>query len=379
MSWRLDNRRRWILLGLAVLALLLQALLDATRAPMRQRDYALKLAAAERAGEAYRVLQEHRKLDFAEVDLLNDPAGTGLIGPEFSQITNAQGNLESKLTGLNPNWAAVIVGYFRQVGLEPGDPVAVAVSGSFPGLNIGLYAAIEAMRLRPVVITSVGASMWGANDPGYTWLDMERVLFDAGVFTTRSGLASFGGGDDMGRGLSPTGRQLILEAAARNGVPMLESDNIEQAIARRMAFYEEESRGRAYRCYVNVGGGVASLGSSNNRPALPSGLSFELGPHNWSRKGTLVLFAERGVPVLHLLRVQGLAREHGLPLSPDVLPIPGEGEIFIKTMYRFPLALLALVVYCGLCVAILAPELSRGIFDKLPRRTPRTPGAEGTS
>ena len=52
MSWRLDSRRKWILLGLAVLALLLQALLDATRAPIRQRDYELKLTAAERAAEA---------------------------------------------------------------------------------------------------------------------------------------------------------------------------------------------------------------------------------------------------------------------------------------------------------------------------------------
>jgi len=370
LSWRLDNRRKWILLGLAVLALLLQSLLDATRAPMRQRDYELKLQAAEYAAEAYRVLQEHRQLDFAEVDLLNDPAGTGLIGPEFSQITNAQGNLESKLTSLNPNWAGVVVEEFRRAGLQQGDPVAVAISGSFPGLNIALFGALEAMRLRPVVITSVGASMWGANDPDFTWLDMEQVLFDAGVFTTRSSLASYGGGDDMGRGLSPTGRSFIEMAAERNGVPLMQSENIEDAITLRMAFYEEQSRGRAYRCYVNVGGGLASLGSGNNRPALPSGLTFDLGPHNWSRKGTLVLFSERGVPVVHLLRVQTLARDNGLPISPDYLALPGEGDVFVKNMYRFPLALVVFLVYAGLCVLILAPEVSRGLFDKIPRRQP---------
>ena len=213
MSWRLDNRRKWILLGLAALALLLQALLDATRAPVRQSDYDLKLAAAERAAEAFAVLRTHRQLNDAQLDLLNDPAGTGLIGPEFSQITNAQGNLEAKLTSLNPNWTGVLVDYFRRAGLEPGDPVAVAVSGSFPGLNIALFAAMETLRLRPVVVTSIVASMWGANDPAFTWLDMESVLFEAGVFTTRSSLASFGGGNDMGRGLSPDGRRLIVEAA----------------------------------------------------------------------------------------------------------------------------------------------------------------------
>lgn len=374
MGWRLDNRRKWILLGLAALALLLQFLLDSTRAPVRQRDYDLKLAAAERAAEAYRVLGSYRRLDGADVDLLNDPAGTGLIGPEFSQITNAQGSLDAKLTSLNPNWAGVLVDYFRQAGLKQGDPIAVAMSGSFPGLNIAVYAAIEAMRLRPVVITSVGASMWGANDPSFTWLDMERELYDRGVFTSRSGLASFGGGDDMGRGLSPTGRRHIQDAAARCTVPLMESANIERAIAQRMAFYEEQARGRAYRCYLNIGGGVASLGSSNNKPALTSGLSFELGPHNWSRKGTLILYAERGVPVVHLLRILSLARENGLPIAPDYLALPGEGDVFVKTMYRFPLAVAVLVVYCVLCVAVLAPEVSRGLFDRIPqRRTGRTP------
>jgi poly-gamma-glutamate system protein len=364
----LDNRRKWLLLGLAALALALQALLDATRAPVRQSDYALKLEAAELAAEAFTVLRDHRRLDEGEVDLLNDPAGTGLIGPEFSQITNAQGSLEAKLTSLNPNWAAVMVSQFRSAGLQQGDPVAVALSGSFPGLNIALYAAMETLRLRPVVVTSVGASMWGANNPDFTWLDMETVLYDAGVFTTRSALASYGGGNDMGRGLSPTGRRMIEEAAGRNGVPLLEVDNIEQSIVRRMAFYAREGRGRAYGCYVNIGGGVASLGSSQNRPLFDSGLNMELGQHNWPRKGTMVLFAEKGVPVIHFLRVVSLAQDYGLPASPDYLPLPGEGEIFVKTMYRFPLALGVLVFYCALCTMVLAPEVRRGLFDMLPGR-----------
>jgi len=370
LSWRLDNRRKWILLGLAVLALGLQALLDATRAPRRQADYALKLEAAERAAEAFRVLREHRQLVDAEVDLLNDPAATGLVGPEFSQITNAHGNLESKLTSLNPNWAAVLVKDFRDAGLDAGDPVAVAMSGSFPGLNIAVYAALEAMRLRPVVVTSVGASMWGANDPGFTWLDMESVLFDAGVFTTRTVLASHGGADDMGRGLSPEGRRLIEAAAERNGVPLLASANIEDAIAKRMAFYAEAARGRAYRAFVNVGGGVAALGSGNNKPALASGLTVTLPAHNWSRKGAMILFGEKGIPVIHLLRVQQLARENGLPLAPDYLPAAGEGEIFVRTMYRLPLVLGVLVLYCSLCVLILAPEIRRGLFDRIGSRPP---------
>ncbi len=353
---------------LAVVALLMQMVLDMTRTPTQQRDFDLKLDAAQRAEKAFAAVRQSRGLENASLDLVNDPAGTGLIGPEISPITNATGNLDAKLTSLNPNFAAVIVQYFRQAGLKPGDPIAVAVSGSFPGMNIAVFAAAEAMDLRPVVITSVGASNWGANSPDFTWLDMETLFFDKGIFHTRSLAATFGGGDDMGRGLSPHGRQLVQASIERNDVPFLESDNIEKAIEGRMTFYEKASRGRPYRLYVNVGGGVASLGSSHNKSLLPAGINFDLGAHNWPRKGSLILFSEKGVPVVHLLRITSLAREYGLPVAPDFQPQPGEGEVFVRDMYRWPLAAGFLVIYCLACVLILAPEIRRGLFDKLGRR-----------
>lgn len=358
---------------LAVAALLMQMTLDMTRTPTRQWDYDLKLEAATQAERAFAAVREHRGLEGATLDLVNDPAGTGLVGPEISPITNATGDLEAKLTSLNPNFAAVLVQYFRQAGLKPGDPVAVAISGSFPGMNICLLAAMETMDLRPVVITSVGASNWGANSPEFTWLDMEALFFDKGIFHTRSTAATYGGGNDMGRGLSPTGRQLLHDSITRNDVPFIDSKNIEDAIAKRMTFYESESRGRPYSLYVNVGGGVASVGSSHNKTLLKAGLSFDLGAHNWPRKGTLVLFSEKGVPVVHLLRIISQARQFGLPIAPDFQPQPGEGEIFIKEMYRWPLAAAFLVIYCLGCVLILAPEIRRGLFDRLGRK--RSTGA----
>ena len=365
----MDNRRRFILLLLAVCALLMQMVLDLTRTPTRQWDFDLKLEAATQAERAFAAVREHRGLVGASLDLVNDPAGTGLIGPEISLITNAAGDLNAKLTSLNPNFAAVLVQYFRQAGLRPGDPVAVAVSGSFPGMNICLYAAMETMALRPVVVTSLGASNWGANSPEFTWLDMESLFYDRGIFHTRSQAASFGGGNDMGRGMSPAGRRLLQENIEKNGIPFLESENIEDAITRRMTLYEDAAKGRSYSLYVNVGGGVASIGNSHNKTLLPAGLSFNLKAHNWPRKGTLILFADKGVPVVHLLRINSLARLHGLPLSPDFQPQPGEGEVFLREMYRWPLAAAFLVVYCLACILILAPEIRRGMFDRLGRRS----------
>jgi poly-gamma-glutamate system protein len=364
LSSRSDRRRKLILVGLAVLALGFQAALELTRKPVRQRDYELKLEAARRAELAFAAVRRHRLMDGAVLDLVNDPAGTGLIGPEFSLITNAQGVLGSKLTTLNPNWAGVIVDYLRRCGLGPGDPVAVALSGSFPGLNISVFAALETLELAPVVITSVGASMWGANDPDFTWLDMERLFAEENIFHIRSAAASYGGGDDMGQGLSPEGRESLRTAIERNGVPLLTSTNIEEAITRRMSFYVEALRGRRAKAFINVGGGVASLGTSRNKVLLPEGLSFDLGTHNYPRKGTMVLMAERGIPVIHLLNMEDLAREVGLPVSPDYHPQPGEGEIFVRESYRLALAAPLLVLYCAICVLVLAPELRRGLFDR---------------
>ena len=316
------------------------------------------------AAEAFEAVRRYRGIEGAVLDMPNDPAGTGLIGPETSSITNSTGNLDSKLTCLNPNLAAVVVRDLREAGLRKGDHVAVALSGSFPGMNIAVFAALEILDLEPVVITSVGASGWGATDEKFTWLDMERLFHEEGIFSFRSVAASHGGDNDMGRGLSAMGRRKIMDAIHRNEMAPLPSANLEEAITKRMALYEEKARGRLYKAYINVGGGLASVGHSDNRPLIPIGLSLDLSPKNWPRKGCLILFAEKGVPIIHYLRVQTLARNAGLPVAPLDMPEVGEGEIFLRESYRLGLAFLFFVVYSALVVMVLAPELRRGIFDR---------------
>jgi len=354
-----------VLLALALGAVALQWVLEETRKPVRQRDYDIKLAAAEKANEAFVAVRSYRRLEGAVTDMANDPSGTGLVGPETSLITNAYGNLDSKLTTLNPNMAAYVVQLLKRAGLRRGDQVAVTVSGSFPGMNIALYSAIEVLGLHPVIICSVGASNWGATNPDFTWLDMERLFKKKGIFHFRAVAASHGGGDDMGRGLSPAGRQKIVEAMLRNEIPQLVSKNLEDAITQRMALFEKMSRGRLYRAFVNVGGGLASIGSSQNRSLIPPGLSFDLGPKNWPRKGCLILMSEKGIPVVQLLSMAEIAKMAGLPYSPESLPAPGEGEVFVKNSYRLSLAFLFFLAYSGLCVFVLAPEIRQGVFDRV--------------
>jgi len=168
--------------------------------------------------QAENIIKEYRQQQGIFVDEENDPNKTALIGEKETLITTDRGNLTAKLTSLNPNLAAVIVDMFKQAKVKKGDKIAMSCTGSFPAMNIAVMSAAKVLGLKLVIISSVGASMFGANDPQFTWLDMEKLLYDKGIFPYRSVAASLGGGRDLGRGLNKTGRELISQAIERNQV-----------------------------------------------------------------------------------------------------------------------------------------------------------------
>ena len=92
----------------------------------------------------------------------------------------------SKLTTLNPNFAAFIVELFTRSGLEPVNDdskdipkIAVAFTGSMPGANLAVLSACESMGFEPVVITSLSSSNWGAcKYDKFSWLDIEDELIE---------------------------------------------------------------------------------------------------------------------------------------------------------------------------------------------------------
>jgi poly-gamma-glutamate system protein len=347
------NSLRVYLVGLAVMALLALAVAERMRHPVKAPHHDDKLRAARLTSLAFKALREERMGSGMIVDTVNDPNQTGLVGEEFTLVTTDRGVLLAKLTSLNPNFAAVIVDYLRRAGFGRGDLAAVGMTGSLPALNVAVLAAVETLGGTAVSVTSVGASMWGANDPNFTWLDMERVLVDKGILQARSVAASLGGGEDRGRGISPEGRRLIRDAARRNGVPLIEEPTLEENIRRRMEIFDEKRGRRRYDVYVNVGGGLASLGATENGRLVAPGLNIGLGLHNFPRKGAMILMGERGVPIIHLLDILRLADENGLPVAPVPLPEIGQGQVFTREEYHVPGVALVLVLYVGLTILFL--------------------------
>ena len=84
---------------------------------------------------------------------------TGLIGDEFTGITTTVGTIEAKRTVSNPDMAALAVRMLADAGVEAGNVIGAAFSGSFPGMNLAFLAASEAMGVRIVYIASVGAAI----------------------------------------------------------------------------------------------------------------------------------------------------------------------------------------------------------------------------
>src|SRR3990172_10723891 len=139
-----------------------------------------KLEAARLMQRAMEAIQNHRVRRVGPIDTEADPTNSGMLGLSSSITTTNTGSLEAKRTSLNANWAAVVVELLYEAGVTRGRTIAVGVSGSFPALNLATFAAAEMLDLEVVSIASVGASSWGANIPNLTWLDMERILSDAG-------------------------------------------------------------------------------------------------------------------------------------------------------------------------------------------------------
>jgi poly-gamma-glutamate system protein len=256
------------------------------------------------------------------LDRVLDPNETGIIGEEFTPLTTSLGDVAAKRTAANPAFAAVVVRYFAQAGLHPGDVVAVGGSGSFPAFMLATLCAARALDLKPIVIYSIGASMYGANLPGFTFVDMLAGLRADGVLPYELAAVAPGGAGDGGHGVlfDEEGATLIDEAR-RSGLPVVEGSTLAGRIQHRLRVYEAAAAGRPIRCFVNVGGASANFGDTAASLDLPNGLVMTMSEVPVSpTRGLVFEFVSRGVPVVHLLFVKGLARDNGLPFDPVPFP-----------------------------------------------------------
>jgi len=342
-------------LGLMTIAfLILFYWSENSRVTVNADNYEAKMMAAKTMMAALETLREYRLPGhiLTSTEGVQDPLAYTMLGEKDSPITTDAGRIQDKITVLNPNFAAVIVDLVDQTGLISGDTIAVMVTGSMPGANIAVYSAAKALGLQPIVITSVGSSWWGANSPDFTWLDMERILYEQGIFDFRSIAASAGGSDDQG-GLRLTnqGRQLIADAVNRNELTYIHQGSLSENIRGRKELYSGITDVSNYKAVVNVGGGIAALGDHANAELIPNGVSLRLPVKNYPNLGVIHFFAHVNIPVIQLYNVSEIANndKYKLPLGQLPLQKPGIGKVFKHRRYNIVTAYTAL----GLMFVIL--------------------------
>lgn len=303
-------------------------------------DQRRMIDAAEQASLAFdtihctRVNRGHRLLD------IHDPADTGMLGPSMSLVTTLPGHLDAKQTSVNPNFAAVATRLLLDAGAQPGDPVAIGCTGSFPALNIAVYCAAESLGLKPVVVSSAASSQFGANQPDLMWPDMEKLLFDEGIIQTRSRKISLGGFRDRAADMSDQTRTLLADSVDRSGIELMDSQDDEDAINRRMNLYGSVARGdfERYVAYINVGGGDASVAGTVGNDAIGEGLIAAsridsirdrvADPSSVDCVATR--FLDRGVPVINMINVVRLARKYDLPIASSEANPVGQGNVYTR-------------------------------------------------
>ncbi len=325
--------------------------------------YQLQIEGAKTMLESLQVIREGREAKGIPIDEKSDPNKTGIIGEEYTCLTTTLGNLSAKRTSANPDFAALVVKYFKQAGLEAGDIIAIGSSGSFPGLNIATLSACKAMKIKPLLIYSIGASEYGATIPDFTFIDMLKILNQKDIMPYQLLAVSMGGNNDQAEAmLYPDSQEVIRNIAQRSNTFLIDTDSLVNNIQRRMALYQEAAgEGSQIKLFVNIGGASANYGNTTASITYPNGLIMN-GPEipDHPERGLIFEYQKLGLPVIHLLNVRDLALKNGISIDPIPLPEIGQSRVYFELQYQKWIIVLTILI--GMIVLVLSRKYnSKGV------------------
>jgi poly-gamma-glutamate system protein len=365
MYWTNYNVHPYLMVGLAIVSLFCLYVVETNKSSVPSSNYELKLQATLEAQKAFAALKKARLAKGIGINSRFDPSKSGLIGKERSIITSDQGVLRSKQISLNPNLAALFVQWLSDLKLKPGETITVGMTGSFPALDASMLAAINAMQLKPIIIVSGTASQYGANIPNFSWLDMLNDLNNAKIFSYKPIAASIGAAKDRGEDLKPEGVQLMEKTIKKYDIPLIKEPLVSQSIDKRLELYKQAAGDNVIRAYINIGGGVASVGKHFAKPKLTSEERQDILSHSLKSGPNLSLpialantnsvairYLKRGIPVINVKNINVIAAEYDLKAWSNNMGI-GIGPLFYTKLYNIWYALISLFVIMGACWALV--------------------------
>ena len=343
----------YLLFGISLLCFLLVGVLP------QKNDSSLILEmkeASDLMARALGALSECRReeSESRERDLHKPTPMDAVLGKEMSSITTSLGSLPSKKTSADPNFAGLVVFLLHQAGVRSHDTIAIGASGSFPALLIATLAAARIMEVQPLWISSLGASQWGANDPDFHWLHMWSCLKEKEIFSVDPVAVSLGGEGDIGGGMEAEGKDLLLNAAKKSGFPFIFDPDLKDNVSLRIQLYEQAAAGKDIRVFINIGGGIANIGTDPEILNLRPGIVTPVHIPPPDKRGVLFEMAHQGIKIIHLLYMKGLSSRYGIAWNPDVLPHPGESEIYTLAQKRNWVFLAVVLLYLAVVLAVMA-------------------------
>ena len=109
---------------------------------------------------------------------------------------------------------------------------------------------------------------------------------------------------------------------------MISGKGLEDNINQRMQYFGNNN----YKAVVNIGGGVASLGTSFNLRLLQPGIIYRKDIEQITRgdgiDGAVVRFSRQDIPLIHILNIKKLTDNLGMEYAPIPLPEIGVGPLY---------------------------------------------------
>ncbi len=369
--WTAYNIHPFLMILLSIVSILCLYVVEHNKELVKVKDFSVKIEAAEMANKAFKAIYKYRLNKGYSIDRKYDKSGTGLVGKKNTIITSDKGVLRSKQIAANPNLAALVVDWLLDLKLQEGDTVAIGMTGSFPGVDISTLAAVNALKLKPLLIVSASASQWGANIPGLSILDMLAVLKTQKILTYPVLAASVGGGKDLGTSLDPKGAATLRETIQKYQIPLIGEPKVSLSIDKRLNLYKQAAKGEKIKAYINIGGGVASIGKhfsqtnlSNEQKveilkhSLKTGPNTELPVQLAHTNSVSVRYLKQGIPVINAKDISVVAARYSLKPWLENGPI-GTGKLFYTQQYKIWLAIISLAIILAICWVLVRVQLAQ--------------------
>jgi poly-gamma-glutamate system protein len=231
-----------------------------------------------------------------------------IIGDEYTETTTTLGSLEAKELSNNELFPALMVKLIRDSHANPDKPVGIIASGSFPALFIETLAALQTMHRKTVIIYSLGASSFGANQPAALLPDIEGWIQKYGGCQYHADLITYGAEGDTAGGIIDEGKAALDSTLKRNGKTCYIPRTIEESVQHKCDLFLKKNIG----LLINIGGNQTALGYCSHAELIPNGLHTEVVTCNHKERGVISRISERHIPYIHLLNIKNLAMQYSI-------------------------------------------------------------------